>query len=84
MTRQEAMIDSSETIELQAAEHSALGTEQERQRQINRLLSTSLRHANRRVLLIKGVGHVASQDDVLSRVGRHKLGLLSHSVGTWG
>lgn len=35
-------------------------------------------------LAVQGVGHVASQDDVLSCTGRHKLGLLSHSVGTWG
>ena len=34
-------------------------------------------------LAVQGVGHVASQDDVLSCTGRHKLGLLSHSVGTW-
>lgn len=33
-------------------------------------------------LAVQGVGHVASQDDVLSCTGRHKLGLLSHSVGT--
>ena len=34
-------------------------------------------------LAVQGVGHVASQDDVLSCTCRHKLGLLSHSVGTW-
>lgn len=33
-------------------------------------------------LAVQGVGHVASQDDVLSCTCRHKLGLLSHSVGT--
>lgn len=35
-------------------------------------------------LAVQGVGHVASQDDVLSCSSCHKLGLLSHSVGTWG
>jgi len=35
-------------------------------------------------LAVQGVGHVASQDDVLSCTCRYKLGLLSHSVGTWG
>lgn len=34
-------------------------------------------------LAVKGVGHVASQDDVLSCTCRHKLGFFSHSVGTW-
>lgn len=34
-------------------------------------------------LAVQGVGHVASQDDVLSCTCRHKLGLLSHTVGTW-
>ena len=34
-------------------------------------------------LAVQGAGHVASQDDVLSCAGRHKLGLLSHSVGTY-
>lgn len=33
-------------------------------------------------LAVQGVGHSASQDDVISCTGRHKLGLLSHSVGT--
>lgn len=35
-------------------------------------------------LAVQRVGHVASQDDVLSCTCRHKLGLFSHSVGTWG
>lgn len=35
-------------------------------------------------LAVQGAGNVASQDDTLSCTGRHKLGLLSHSVGTWG
>lgn len=33
-------------------------------------------------LAVQRVGYVASQDDVLSCTCRHKLGLLSHSVGT--
>lgn len=35
-------------------------------------------------LAIQGMGHVASQDDVLSCSCCHKLRLLSHSVGTCG
>lgn len=34
-------------------------------------------------LAVQGTGHVASQDDVFSCACCHKLGLLSHSVGTW-
>lgn len=34
-------------------------------------------------LAIQGIGYVASQDYVVSCTCRHKLGLLSHSVGTW-
>ena len=34
-------------------------------------------------LAIQRVGHIASQDDILSSAHRHKLGLLSHAVGTW-
>lgn len=34
-------------------------------------------------LAVQWMGHVASQDDALSCTCRHKLGLLSHSVGTW-
>lgn len=35
-------------------------------------------------LAVQGVGNVASQGDVLSCTCRDELGLLSHSVGTWG
>lgn len=33
-------------------------------------------------LAVQGMGNVASQDDVFSCTCCHKLGLLSHSVGT--
>lgn len=35
-------------------------------------------------LAVQGMGNVASQDDVFSCTCCHKLGLLSHSVGTCG
>lgn len=35
------------------------------------------------LLAVEGVAHVTSQNNALSYTGRHKLGLLSHSVGTW-
>ena len=33
------------------------------------------------LLAVQGRGHVTSQDHALSSARRHKLGLLSHSVG---